>query len=131
MPDMLEVVLDRNGQVAVLTKTICRPPGFFVHDFLRQRTGCYPLVNLESKTKFSDLAKRVPILMKSDFNNLDAHCLIVENAGALRLEGDTLTMYDPARFNKLVGWGKKSDGQYELIIKIEDGKFVGAPFPPL
>ncbi len=79
MPDLVEIVISPQKKVRVLTKTICRVPGFYVHDYMQARTGAYPILNYSSRYPVTDLFRLVPRMYESDLRTLDANCLIIEN----------------------------------------------------
>lgn len=121
MPDLVEVVISPQKKVRVLTKTICREPGFYVQDYMQARTGAYPILNYTSKYTVNDLFKFVPKIYESDLRTLDAHCLVIENeAEDLGIPGDTITLYDPSKFNRMIGWTPVHNGRSKLAIKFGD-----------
>lgn len=119
MPDLVEIFISPQKKVRVLAKTICREPGFYVHDYMRARTGAYPILNYTSRYTVHDLFKLVPRMYESDLRTLDAHCLIIENeAEDHGIPGDTITLYDPNKFNGMVGWTLGHNGHSKLAIKL-------------
>ena len=125
MSDMLEIYISAKGAVRVLTKTICRKPGFFVHDYMSGFTSVYPIINYVSKVQVKDLVKLVPKIYTEDFNHLDAHCLIIENEAAeLGIPKGQITLFHPSKFTKVVGWIENKPNRSKLAIKFPNGQFL-------
>lgn len=119
MPDLVEIVISPQKKVRVLSKTICREPGFYVHDYMQARTGAYPILNYTSRYTVNDLFKLVPRIYESDLRTPNAHCLIIENeAEDLGIPGDTITLYDPKKFKHMIGWTPGENGRSTLAIKL-------------
>jgi hypothetical protein len=119
MPDLVEIVISPQKKVRVLTKTICRKPGFYVHDYMQARTGAYPILNYNSRYTVTDLFKLVPQIYESELRSLNAHCLIIENeAEDLGIPGHTVTAYDPNKFKQMIGWRPGDNGRSKLAIKL-------------
>lgn len=121
MPDLVEIVISPQKKVRVFTKTICREPGFYVHDYMQARTGAYPILNYSSRYTVNDLFKLVPRIYESELRSPNAHCLIIENeAEDLGFPGDTVTFYDPSKFKQMIGWVPSDNGRSKLAIKLGD-----------